>query len=80
MIGDTRAVPGLFEALEGSALQEYWAEEGLERMGVGMVLIFKISSLSQRLTSIICQGYYYNTCNVRFLAKVCRKYHKPESL
>jgi HEAT repeat protein len=35
-IGDTRAVPALFEALEGSALLEYWANEGLERMGVGM--------------------------------------------
>jgi HEAT repeat protein len=34
-IGDTRAVPALFEALEGSALMEYWANEGLERMGVG---------------------------------------------
>ncbi len=35
-IGDTRAVPALFEALDGSALLEYWANEGLERMGVGM--------------------------------------------
>lgn len=38
LIGDTRAIPALFEALdEDSALMEYWANEGLERMGVGMV-------------------------------------------
>jgi HEAT repeat protein len=37
-IGDPRAIPGLFAVLdEGSALLEYWAAEGLERMGVGMV-------------------------------------------
>lgn len=37
-IGDPRAIPALFEALdEGSALVEYWASEGLEKMGVGMV-------------------------------------------
>jgi HEAT repeat protein len=37
MIGDTRAIPALFHALdEDSALLEYWANEGLERMGVGM--------------------------------------------
>jgi len=37
-IGDERAIPALFEALEnGSALIEYWASEGLEKMGVGMV-------------------------------------------
>ena len=35
-IRDTRAVPALFEALDGSALLEHWASEGLERMGVGM--------------------------------------------
>jgi HEAT repeat protein len=35
-IGDTRAIQALFEALDGSALLEYWANEGLERMGVGM--------------------------------------------
>lgn len=36
-IGDTRAIPVLFAALgEGSALIDYWASEGLERMGVGM--------------------------------------------
>ena len=35
-IGDERH-PGPFEALdEGSALIEYWASEGLEKMGVGM--------------------------------------------
>jgi len=37
-IGDRRAIPLLFGVLdEGSALMEYWAAEGLERMGVGMV-------------------------------------------
>ena len=37
-IGDQRAVPALFEALDdSSALVEYWASEGLEKMGVGMV-------------------------------------------
>jgi HEAT repeat protein len=37
-IGDTRAVPQLFQALDGdSAILEYWADQGLERMGVGMV-------------------------------------------
>jgi HEAT repeat protein len=36
-VGDTRAIPALFAALdEESALIEYWANEGLERMGVGM--------------------------------------------
>ena len=36
-IGDPRAIPALFDALEeDSALLEYWAGEGLERMGVGM--------------------------------------------
>lgn len=38
LIGDTRAVPALFEALdEESAVMEHWAGEGLERMGIGMV-------------------------------------------
>jgi len=38
LIGDTRAIPALFQALDGdSMLLEYWANEGLERMGVGMV-------------------------------------------
>jgi len=37
-IGDERAIPALFEALDdSSALIEYWANEGLEKMGVGMV-------------------------------------------
>jgi HEAT repeat protein len=37
-IGDTRAVPELFKALDGeSAILEHWAGEGLERMGIGMV-------------------------------------------
>ena len=37
-IGDHRSIPALFKALdEDSALLEYWANEGLERMGVGMV-------------------------------------------
>jgi HEAT repeat protein len=36
-IGDPRAVPALYEVLEDdSALLVYWAEQGLERMGVGM--------------------------------------------
>jgi HEAT repeat protein len=36
-ISDHRSIPALFAALdEGSALMEYWASEGLERMGVGM--------------------------------------------
>lgn len=38
LIGDQRSIPTLFEALESdSMLIEYWANEGLERMGVGMV-------------------------------------------
>lgn len=38
IIGDQRAIPILFNALdEDSALVEYWANEGLERMGIGMV-------------------------------------------
>jgi len=37
LIADQRAIPSLFQALDGeSALLEYWANEGLERMGVGM--------------------------------------------
>ena len=37
MIGDHRSIPALFEALsEDSVMIEYWANEGLERMGVGM--------------------------------------------
>jgi HEAT repeat protein len=38
LIGDERSIPALFYALDGdSALMEYWANEGLERMGVGMM-------------------------------------------
>ena len=37
-IGDQRTIPALIEALDdNSALIEYWASEGLEKMGVGMV-------------------------------------------
>jgi HEAT repeat protein len=37
-IGDQQAIPVLFEALDdSSALIEYWASEGLEKMGVGMM-------------------------------------------
>jgi HEAT repeat protein len=37
-IGDPRSIPALFETLDKeSALIEYWANEGLERMCVGMV-------------------------------------------
>jgi len=38
LIGDVRAIQALFEASEeDSTLMEYWANQGLERMGVGMV-------------------------------------------
>jgi HEAT repeat protein len=38
LIGDQRSIPFLFDALDSdSMLMEYWANEGLERMGVGMV-------------------------------------------
>ena len=38
LIGDQRSIPFMFEALDSdSMLMEYWANEGLERMGVGMV-------------------------------------------
>jgi len=37
-IGDERSIPALFNALDdASALVEYWAGEGLDKMGVGMV-------------------------------------------
>ncbi|MBU0512238.1 MAG: HEAT repeat domain-containing protein [Chloroflexi bacterium] len=37
VIGDHRSIPTLLDALDGdSALIEYWAEQGLERIGVGM--------------------------------------------
>ena len=38
LIGDTRAIPALFKVLDqDSAIMEYWAEHGLEKMGVGTV-------------------------------------------
>ncbi len=38
LIGDTRAIPALFRALDDdSHLVTHWADEGLERMGVGQV-------------------------------------------
>ena len=40
VIGDARAIPALFAALEGSALLEHWASLGLERLGVGMSFFF----------------------------------------
>lgn len=37
LIEDPRAIPGLFKAWQdGSSIIQYWAEEGFERMGVGM--------------------------------------------
>ena len=40
-IGDHRAIPALLDALdEDSILMEYWANEGLEKMGVGMTYFF----------------------------------------
>jgi HEAT repeat protein len=40
-IGDQRAIPALLAALdEDSILMEYWANEGLEKMGVGMTYFF----------------------------------------
>ncbi|MFC1923374.1 HEAT repeat domain-containing protein, partial [Chloroflexota bacterium] len=37
-IGDPRAIPALFKALDDdSAILEHWAGEGLEKMGIGMV-------------------------------------------
>ena len=37
-IGNPQAIPALYAALDdSSALIEYWATEGLEKMGVGMV-------------------------------------------
>jgi HEAT repeat protein len=37
LIGEPSSIPALFEALDDrSALVTYWAEEGLNRMGVGM--------------------------------------------
>ena len=40
-IGDPRAIPALFAVLdEDSLIMEYWANEGLEKMGVGMTYFF----------------------------------------
>jgi HEAT repeat protein len=40
-IGDPRAIPALFAALdEDSLMMEYWANEGLEKMGIGMTYFF----------------------------------------
>lgn len=37
LIGDTSAIPALFKAWQkGSTMIQHWAEEGLDRMGVGM--------------------------------------------
>jgi HEAT repeat protein len=39
-IGDKRAIPALYAALDSdSAVVEYWAAEGLEKMGVGMTFL-----------------------------------------
>jgi HEAT repeat protein len=39
-IKDPRAIPGLLKALEtDSALMQYWATQGLEKLGVGMVYL-----------------------------------------
>jgi HEAT repeat protein len=38
-IGDERAIPALYTAYqEGTAMMEFWANEGLEKLGVGIVL------------------------------------------
>ena len=38
LIADTSAIPALFRALEDeSSLVQHWADQGLERMGVGQV-------------------------------------------
>jgi HEAT repeat protein len=40
MIGDTRSIPYLFSLInEDSMILEYWANEGLDRMGVGMIFV-----------------------------------------
>ena len=40
-IGDPRAIPALFAVLdEDTIIMEYWANEGLEKMGVGMTYFF----------------------------------------
>ena len=38
LIGDKSAIPALFHALEDDSMMvQHWAEEGLERMGVGQI-------------------------------------------
>lgn len=38
LMADTRSIPALFRALEDdSAMVQYWADHGLEKMGVGQV-------------------------------------------
>jgi HEAT repeat protein len=38
LIGDPTAIPALFNALDDDSMMvQYWAEEGLERMGVGQI-------------------------------------------
>jgi HEAT repeat protein len=38
LIGDTSAIPALYRALEDdSVVARHWAEEGLDRMGLGQV-------------------------------------------
>ncbi len=40
-IADPRAIPALVAALDANSLMmEYWATEGLEKMGVGMAYFF----------------------------------------
>lgn len=40
LIEDQRAIPALYSVLnEDSAILEYWANDGLNRMGVGMVIV-----------------------------------------
>jgi HEAT repeat protein len=39
-IGDPRAIPALMKAIQSdSALMQYWAEHGLEKLGLGMVFV-----------------------------------------
>ena len=40
MIGDTRSIPYFFKIInENSMILDYWANEGLNRMGVGMIFV-----------------------------------------
>lgn len=39
-IGDPRAIPALMKSIESdSALLQYWAEHGLEKLGLGMIFV-----------------------------------------